>query len=62
MYNNVTMRRVRLTIVAVETQKVLHILIKCILSYLPCKAYAAYCLHIVICGMSGYTLFFHIIS
>ena len=56
------MRRVRLTIVAVETQQVLHILIKCILSYLPCKAYAAYCLHIVICGMSGYTLFFHIIS
>jgi len=57
VYNNVTLRRVRVTIVTVERQKVLHILKKCMLylltaigltpggsirSYLPCKAHVPY--------------------
>jgi hypothetical protein len=50
---NVILRRVRLTICAVEEQKVLNILSVCVcsLSYPACKAHASY--YIVICGLSG---------
>ena len=61
--SNVTLRRVRFTIVAVEKQQVLHILSVCLyscLSYLACKMHAPY--YIVICGLSGSVVFFHIIS
>jgi hypothetical protein len=57
---NVTYRCVRVTIVAVEKQEVLHILCVCSLSYPTRKAHASYC--IVNFGLSGCTIFFHIIS
>ena len=56
---NVTWRRVRVTIVAVEKQYVLRILSVCSFSYPTCKAHAPY--YIVICGLSGCTKFFHIL-
>jgi len=40
---DVTMRRIRVTIVAVEKQYVLHILCVCGLSYSACKTQAPYC-------------------
>ena len=57
---NVTIRRVSVTNVAVEKQNVLHILCVCVnsLSYPARKAHATY--YIVICGLSGFTLFLHI--
>jgi len=45
VYNNETLKRVRITIVAMERQKVLHFLNKCSLSYLSCKAHAPYYVH-----------------
>jgi hypothetical protein len=57
---NVTLRRVRFreTTVALQNQKVLHILsLWCSLSYPECKAHAPF--YIVICVS---TIFFHIIS
>ena len=54
------MRRFRVTIVAVEKQQVLYSLCVCSLSYPARKAHAPY--YIVICGLSGCTTFFHIIS
>ena len=62
MYYNVTLRRVRIIIVAVEQQEVLHILSVCVcsLSYPAYKARAPY--YIVTCDLSGCTIFFHIIS
>jgi hypothetical protein len=54
------MRRVRVTTVEVEKQQVVHILSFCSLSYLARKAHAPY--YIVICGLSGSNIFFHIIS
>ena len=54
---NVTLRRVRETIVTVEKQ-VLRILRACVrgLSYPACKVHSPY--YIVICGLSGSTAFF----
>ena len=58
---NVTLRRVRVTIVAVEMQKyyILWVCV-CILSYTARNAYALH--YIVICVLSGCNIFFHIIS
>jgi hypothetical protein len=56
----VTLRRVRVTTVAVEKQRVLYILCVCSLSYPARKAHAP--CYILICGLSGPTSFFHIIS
>ena len=60
---NVTLRRVRVTIVAVEKQRALDVMSVCLqpdLSYFPCifstPPYA------VICSLSSYTVFFHIFS
>jgi hypothetical protein len=58
MYYNVTLRRVRVTIVAMSS--IIYSEGVCVpLSYLVCKVHASYCT--VICSLSGYT-FFHIIS
>ena len=43
MYLNVTLRRVRSTIVAVEKQYALHILSICSRRYPACSAHAPYC-------------------
>ena len=59
MYYNVTLRRVRVTIVAMSS--IIYSEDVCVpLSYLVCKAHAPYCT--VICSLSGSTTFFHIIS
>ena len=60
MYYNVTFRRVRLTIVALEMQQILHILNVCVCSlrYPGCKHKH----HVVVCGLPRSTIFFHIIS
>jgi hypothetical protein len=56
-----TLRPVRITIVAVELQLVVLILsFFCILNYTTCQASVLY--YIAICGLSGYTVLFHIIS
>jgi hypothetical protein len=47
-----TLGRVRVTIVAVEKQWVVHILCVCSLSYTVCKAHAPY--FVVICGLAGF--------
>jgi len=65
---NVKSRRVRVTVVAVQQQEVLHILNVCVcvcvcvcsLSYPACKVHTPYC--IVTCGLSGSIIFFHIVS
>jgi hypothetical protein len=51
------MWRVRVTIVAVEKQQVLHTLCVCSLSYPACKAHAPY--YIVICGLWLHQIFRH---
>jgi len=58
----VVLRHVRVTTVAVEKQKVLHILSVCVRSfgYSASSANALY--YSFICGLSGYTTFFRIIS
>jgi hypothetical protein len=58
---NVTLRRVRVTIVVVEKEYLFAILSVCVCSliYPSCNAHAAY---YVICGLSESTIFFHIIS
>ena len=59
----VTMWRVRITTVTVKKPDVLQIMsvYLCILSLVICmQAHASY--YIAICGLSGYTLLFHIIS
>jgi hypothetical protein len=56
MYVNVTLRRVRATIVALEKQYVLYILSVCILRYPAHNAHAPY--YIVVRGLSGCTIFF----
>ena len=68
----VTLRCVHITAVIVEKQYVLHRLSVCVclcvcvcvcvcrLDYPVCKAHASY--YIVVCGLSGFTVFFHIIS
>jgi hypothetical protein len=55
------LQRVRLTIVTVESNKC-HMFQVCVcsLSSLACTTHAPY--YIVICGLSGSTTFFHIIS
>jgi len=61
MHYNVTLRRVRLTIFAVEKQYVLSIM--GLYSCLVYRAWKAQGLnYIVICGLSGCTVFLHIIS
>ena len=58
---NVTLKHVHITTVAVEQQYVLHNLsTNFSLRYPASKAHALY--YIVICGPSGYTAFFYIIS
>jgi len=56
---NFTLRLVRVTIVAMEEQLVLHILSVCVcicsFSYPTCKAHAPY--YVVICVLSGSTIF-----
>jgi hypothetical protein len=54
---NVTLRRVRVTTVAAS---ITYSECVCSFSYSACKAHAPY--YIVICGMPGSTMFFHIIS
>ena len=53
----VTMRRVRVTIVYVKKKQVLHILSVCVFSL----SYPAHMRRTIICGVSGSTVFFHII-
>ena len=59
--DNVTLRCVRVAIVAVEKQWVLCILIVCVcsLSYTTCKAHALYR---IVCDLSSSPIFFHIFS
>jgi hypothetical protein len=58
---NIKMRSVRVTIVVVEQQEVIHIMgVYLQPSYSVCNAHAPYL--IVICGLSGSMVFFHIIS
>jgi hypothetical protein len=57
---NVTLRRFRVTIVTVENQYVLIILGLSVVSFPAYKVHAPY--YIVICGLSGSTNFFHVIS
>jgi hypothetical protein len=56
---NVTLGHVHVTTVVVKKQKVLHIPSACSLSYSARKAHMLY--HVVICGLYGSTIFFHII-
>jgi D-alanyl-D-alanine dipeptidase len=55
---NVTLRRIRVTTVAVVKQSVLNILRVCSLRHAARQAHASY--HTVICGLSDSTIFFHI--
>jgi len=55
---NITLRRVRVTIIAVEKQEVLYILSASAACYAACKAHVPH--YIVIFGLSGHTIFFHI--
>jgi len=58
---NVTFKRLPLTIVAMEKQKYyIFWVCFCSFTYPACKAHASYC--IVLCGLTGSTIFFHIIS
>jgi hypothetical protein len=59
---NVIVERVRVISVTVGKQKVLHILNVCVcsLNYPAFNARAPY--YIAICGLSGCTIFFHIIT
>jgi len=62
---NVTLRRVRVTIVVVEKQSVLHILCVCVcVCVCVCRVdlgiqHAMRMRHIVICGLPGFTIFYH---
>ena len=57
---DLTLRCIRLTIVAMEKQYVLHILSVCLCS-LRYPAYNAHALYYVVYGLSGCAIFFHII-
>jgi hypothetical protein len=60
---NVILKRVRVTIVAVEKSNkycITYSECACSLSYPACKAHAPY--YNVICGLSGSNIIFHIIS
>jgi len=57
---SITLRDIHLVIVAVEKQLVLKILSLCSLSYPAHNVHAPY--NIVICGLSGFTIYFYIIS
>ena len=60
IYYDVTLRRVRVTIVAVEKQQVLHILsVSVVFNYRARNTRALY--YIIMCVLSGCTIFFHII-
>jgi hypothetical protein len=58
----VVLRHVRVTTVAVEKQKVLHILSVCVRNLGYSASSANPLCYSFICGLSGYTTFFHIIS
>jgi hypothetical protein len=58
---NITLRRVRVTILSWKSSKYYMFWVcVCSLSYPACKAHAPY--YIAICGLSGCTIFSHIIS
>jgi hypothetical protein len=57
---NVTMRCVRVTSDAVEKQYYIFRAPACSLSYAACKVHIPY--YILICGLSGSIMFFHIVS
>jgi hypothetical protein len=58
---NVRVKRIRLTIIAEEEQELFNVwAYVCSLSYPASKAHAPY--YNVICGLSGCTMFSHIIS
>jgi len=60
MYN-IALRHVLITVVLVEKQQLLHILhVVCTLSYPACEVHVIG--YIIICGLSGYGIFSHIIS
>jgi hypothetical protein len=61
MYLNRNIRRVIVTIFAVEKQWVLYILIVCLqLTFVACNAHGPY--YIFVCGLFGCSLLFHIFS
>jgi hypothetical protein len=56
----IKLRRVRVTVVTVQQLEVIYILCTCSLSYPAFKVHAPY--YIVVYGLSGSTIFFHVIS
>jgi hypothetical protein len=56
----ITLRYVRITIVAVGSKYYIFRMYVCSLSYPACTVHAQY--YIVICGLSASTIFFHILS
>jgi hypothetical protein len=58
---NVTLRRVRETITYTVCVCVF-VFVCVLLIYTACKAHAPYYTYIVVCALSGPTVFFHIIS
>jgi len=57
---NITLRCAGVTIVAVEKKWVLQVLCVCSLRYRACNVHVPYCT--VLCGLSGSTVFFNVIS
>jgi hypothetical protein len=56
---HVTLRRIRVTIVAVEKYKVLHTLCVCVALVIQHRMRKRRYYIVIICGMSGSTMFFH---
>jgi hypothetical protein len=58
---NITLRHIHVTIVAMEKQSVVHICVcACSIAYPAYNSYAPY--FVIICGSSGATIFFNIVS